>query len=381
MTTSRSARRRVTRRDPRPSAVAAASSPPYHPSWFDRLKRRLETLPGPFWLPYLIVWIVLFVLETLIHWSASAYPIGTARPFHAIFTVMLPGALCLTHALDRLADRSFRTFRPVLHGPEAEADELRFRLTTMSRRRVNMATAGFMVFGVVMEFGPLVSGPSGPSLPTTSAFLDSFAAVQLSPSPASIVFNLILLLLTWVAIGTLIYHTIHQLTWVSRIYTQRTHVDLLKPGALYSLSRISAGTALGMMAITYIILGADRRFFRDPRNLISAAIFAGLAVLAFILPLLGAHRALVAEKSRMLDESADRLKVALAELHKRVDRGNFKEMDALNKAIASLDIERNLLSRVPTWPWQPETLRTVIVALLLPLILWTAQAILARLLG
>lgn len=88
----------------------------------------------------------------------------------------------------------------------------------------------------------------------------------------------------------------------------------------------------------------------------------------------------IAEKGRLLDEASDRMKVSLAELHRRVDQSDLRDMDSLSKAIAGLEIERNLLIRIPTWPWQPDSLRTLIVALLLPLILWATQALLGRLL-
>lgn len=56
-------------------------------------------------------------------------------------------------------------------------------------------------------------------------------------------------------------------------------------------------------------------------------------------------------------------------------------MDTMNKAMASLEIERAALVRVPTWPWDPGTLRTVIAALLLPIIIWLIQYGLERLMG
>jgi hypothetical protein len=56
-------------------------------------------------------------------------------------------------------------------------------------------------------------------------------------------------------------------------------------------------------------------------------------------------------------------------------------MDDMNKALASLETERNLLTRIPTWAWQPEALRGLVVALVLPLVLWLVQALLQRLLA
>jgi len=34
--------------------------------------------------------------------------------------------------------------------------------------------------------------------------------------------------------------------------------------------------------------------------------------------------------------------------------------------------------RIPTWPWEPETVRSVVVALRFPLLIWLAQPRLGR---
>jgi hypothetical protein len=44
--------------------------------------------------------------------------------------------------------------------------------------------------------------------------------------------------------------------------------------------------------------------------------------------------------------------------------------DGLNKAITTLIAERDLVGRLPTWPWQRETLGTVDSALAMPVLLW-----------
>jgi hypothetical protein len=60
-------------------------------------------------------------------------------------------------------------------------------------------------------------------------------------------------------------------------------------------------------------------------------------------------------------------------LHQRLNDGNPEEMDEVNKAIASLEIEQRVISGISTWPWQPETVRWLVTALVLPLVLWIIQ--------
>jgi hypothetical protein len=40
-----------------------------------------------------------------------------------------------------------------------------------------------------------------------------------------------------------------------------------------------------------------------------------------------------------------------------------------------------MLNAISTWPWQPETLRFLVTALLLPLLLWILQYVLQLVLG
>jgi hypothetical protein len=54
-------------------------------------------------------------------------------------------------------------------------------------------------------------------------------------------------------------------------------------------------------------------------------------------------------------------------------------MDALNHATEALVRERDVLDKIPTWPWQPDTIRWLGTALLLPIIVWTITRVLERL--
>ena len=56
-------------------------------------------------------------------------------------------------------------------------------------------------------------------------------------------------------------------------------------------------------------------------------------------------------------------------------------MDNLNKAMASLEIEYTAIKRISTWPWNPETPRLVLAALLFPVVVWLTQWVLQHVLG
>jgi hypothetical protein len=49
--------------------------------------------------------------------------------------------------------------------------------------------------------------------------------------------------------------------------------------------------------------------------------------------------------------------------------------------VATLEIEQNVLRRIPTWPWQPGAVRGLLAALFLPVAVWAIQLFLGRFFG
>jgi hypothetical protein len=86
-------------------------------------------------------------------------------------------------------------------------------------------------------------------------------------------------------------------------------------------------------------------------------------------------------KAERLDQVSLRIEATFTEMHECMDGGEIERLDDLNKVVATLETERETLRAIPTWPWQPETLRSLVSALLLPLLLWTIQYVLNVVLG
>jgi hypothetical protein len=104
--------------------------------------------------------------------------------------------------------------------------------------------------------------------------------------------------------------------------------------------------------------------------------FAGVALVAFFWPLLGAHRLLVHEKQRRQDEINQRLANAFADLECRLDANDLGDIGALKTAIDTLSGRQAVLAKISTWPWQIETMRGTLTALSLPLLVWLIQRLL-----
>ena len=134
-----------------------------------------------------------------------------------------------------------------------------------------------------------------------------------------------------------------------------------------------------VVPVLFVILAPGIR--EQPASLLIALAASSIAAATFLLPLAGIHRLLVAEKARRLADQSRRMLAAIEDLHHRMDQRRLRQMDDLYKAIASLDIEKTTLNKIPTWPWEPGSIRGVAAALVLPLAIWLIQNILTRWLG
>jgi hypothetical protein len=360
--------------------VAETFKPPYPPSWFDRFTAWIDRLPGPAWAFYVLLAVGTIIGISAVHWLEGAYPLGTTKGEQLLIGGSLAYFLGLMHYLDKAAGSAIASFRPFLSLPKAGArssikdratfESLAYQLTTLPRRPALLATLVGLAFTAIALVGDLTSG----SVP---AYLAGSAGTPLSTASVLIAFIPINIL-----IPLILYHTVHQLVQVSRIYTKHARINIYQLQSLYALSLPGAYTALGLILFVYGLWAITGP--AEAANAIQIGItlvFAAIAVSTFAWPLLGAHRRLVEEKAARLADASSHFEAATRELHRRMDSGRLLHMDDLNKAIATLEIEQNALRKIPTWPWQPGAVRAVVAALLLPVAVWALETILGRVLG
>ncbi len=346
------------------TASASAFVPPYPPSWFDRLTVWVDRLPGPAWAFYLGLALAIYLLETVVQWQSGTAPFGSFTPTHTAMAVS-PISLGLGHYLKGYAGRAFDAYRPSLLADAEEGKLIRYRFTVMTRRGALLATLFGMAFGAV---GTLLTG------------VTYMRILRLATTPISFVTNALLGLATWAAFFTVLYMVLRQLRIVSRLFSTRTRVDLFALEPLYALTGLTARAAVSFLVVPALFIILAPAIREEPASLLIALAGSLIAIATFLLPLAGIHRLLVAEKTRRLAEQSRRMLSAIEDLHRRMDQGRLRQMDDLYKAIASLDLERTMLSKIPTWPWEAGTLRGVIAALAFPIAIWLIQLSLGRLL-
>lgn len=341
------------------------TDPPYRPSWVDLLTAWVGRLPGPSWLYYFGLGLVLFALLAAVAWLERLLPVGTILPIHVFLAAVIPFFLALFYYLDKRAGTALAMLRPALAVDEEEYGALAYQLTTLPARPTFLASLAILAITLLTE---RVTEPYLPAI--------------LHGHPLSANLFRLVYLSSWWLFGAFLYHTAHQLRLIHHIYTQYTRVNLFRMKPLYAFSVLSALTAGSLAAIIYGWLAtAPSMPLSDPVVFIWVSIFIITALITFLWPQLGMHRLQDREQERLMDEAYLRLEATIAKLHRQVDEGDLAEMENLNYAIASLEIELNLLKSIRTWPWEPETLQILFTALALPLGLWMIQAILERVLG
>jgi hypothetical protein len=342
------------------AAFSTQTHRPYPQSWVDRLIEAVRRLPVPWWLFYAGLGSVMVVAQAATKWSDGTYPFPTFNPYHMLWVLTSVYLLAVMHYIDNVADEALATFRPALRVNEAEYTDLLYRLTASP------------------ALPTLLASLVGPAYATTSLLNTSperFQLLQLYTSMPASVADGSVYILGWAVITVFVYRTIHQLRFVNSIYTRYAQIDIFKITPLFAFSRLTARTAV------LLVFGVYLHFICTPNlegSPLAVAILVGdvlIALVIFVWPLLGVHRLLEEEKSRLQSENGEQLKATITDLHARIATGDLQEIGGLNQAMQSLVIEQNVLDKVPTWPWNPETPRLLFTAILLPIILYVLQIV------
>jgi hypothetical protein len=334
----------------------------YTPSLLDRFTGWVDRLSIPGWLFYGGFAAVLIALQVLIQWNGT---VGEVFGFPVVYLATIPYVLGLMHHLDTVAAASLARIRPLMTVDDRQYDRLLYQLTTLPARQTALAAA----LGAAFSITTLNWVPH-----TVKVHELHFAETALS-----LHFNHGLTLLIGGILGVLVYHTLHQLRVVQDVYDRCSSIDLYKLRPIYAFSTLSAQTAVSIALIIYAWYAFAPLLFDI--GVAGLVLVTGFSLLTFILPLLTARRLLIEEKYRQLGLNGERQRRAVTELHRRVDAGEMSDMDALNKTMASLELEHTILYRISTWPWERDTLRAVTAALFFPVVVWLTQWVLERVLG
>lgn len=179
-----------------------------------------------------------------------------------------------------------------------------------------------------------------------------------------------------------LYHTVRQLRMVNNMHKRIEAINLFDLEPIHAFSLLTARTSVVLIVLvglaTILNTVLELREVNDLLLLLFATLISMLGIATFAIPLWGIHERLVEEKQRMEAENNRRIVAALFELHRRMDDTDYEDMSQFRNGISGLLSFRAELKQVSTWPWQPGTLRGLLAAVFLPIILWTIQQSLSQ---
>ncbi len=335
---------------------------PFQPDWTDRLIGGINRLPIPAWLFYPILCGLLFLLINGGDWLQGLAPVGAFSAPYGFLALYPIYPLAAISYLDRTAGKAFDFFRPALGLADADAARLRYELTILPARESKIAAViGLATFVAVFAY------PGTPARPIGGA-LSYWTCLAIAAAG-------------FVMTAEMLYHTFRQLRLVSRIHALAHNLDLFHFAPLYSFSALTARTGVVFVLVLAFDLAVNPETLANvPLALLNLVILL-LCAACFVLPLQGMHQRIAAEKRRLESEVNQRVEAIVQHLYGKVDGLDLKDADAVNKTISSLVATRELIARIPTWPWRPETFTAFFSALTLPIIVFLIQMFLKTIIG
>jgi hypothetical protein len=334
----------------------------YSPSWFDRLSTWVDILPIPYWLVYVLMSLILATVGLATLWLAGLEPFGAWDPVYTVVIIQISYVMIVIHFLDKQALLVIDEFQPALKSAEqVRVPELKRLLSTLPARKTLLVCFLFLLFGLGLVLSAVFATDEFGSTVTVS--YNQFGA-----------FTVLVMLLLWWNNGLIFYHTYHQLRVVNYIYTRLTIVHPFHQRELFAFSGFSARTGILFIAMTvpWVI------FDPGPVSLVICIVFSIFGLIAFISPLVGVHNILVREKDRLLDENGRQVEKAISKMMAELENKGEADLSKTNQTLSSLEQARGQIEGISTWPWKGETLRQLITAIILPLLIWLIQFLMAK---
>jgi hypothetical protein len=348
-------------------AKATNRSQPYSPSWVDRLTELIDRLPGSSGVYYLGLWLILILLQILTLWIDIGDPFEGFYPVQAFIPGTIAFMLAFIGYFRKRAKAALEAMRSVLKTEEDQFRDFEYRLTNLPMRETILASLGMLL---VLYLIDVVGEP--------------FWLETRDIAPITTWLFRLIWIGSWWMWGVLVYHTVHNLRLVNKIYTEFTQINLFRTNPLHGLSNLMALSAISLTVLPIGFFASVQLTNLAALDPVVIGLVVGvqlIAAFAFIWPQWGIHRLLKAEKDHYLDEARQDYEKVLREIHRRVEEGEMESVANLSGTLSTIDAEIKSLNKIRDWPWDPETVRWLITALVLPIGFMLLQMVLQRLMG
>lgn len=324
-----------------------------------------QRTPGGGWPLVALLFLVLFISPHLIAWTAGFLPRGEFEALYSLPALFITYNLVVWRWMDHLAENTFNDFGRALRLPSKRVAALLTDFVSLRPSTTWLTLALSLVFA--LGFAAL----TGPLFGTTSGVLYfSYVFFSVLPTPH------------WFLS---IVRQARQILRINALFAEIKTINLFNLWPVYLLSRYAYNLALipvGSAAMAISILMLD-----EPNELIYLmCIYIGsvavlLSLFIFLAPLIGINRRLRREKERILQELGDEQKILFNEVKSAVKSRKSSKITQAREAFAALQEQSEAVRKIPTWPWNPGTLRNLFLPILLPLAVAVIQRYLFSALG
>jgi hypothetical protein len=331
------------------------------PKWLYRFLDWVDRTPGKGALWALVVYLASAGFTHAAAWWAGNLPHFELDANLLFAASWFPSNVLVWLWIDRVARSAIQDFAKGIGKSNAETTRIETDFVSLSP----------IVAALLAGFGAVISYVDAANQ-AAAAGIAQWAAIFIFSLPAML--GGAIELLTTFRLG-------RQLILVNRLYNEVKDVNLFSLWPIYALSRYGYTLALFFILLTVTF---DLILILITGNGFGLAIIAYtliISIVVFLAPLFGISARLRREKEQDLQRLGVQLDQVFRETEAAVRRRQLGKVPALKTAASALKEQIEAVQKVATWPWNPGSLRNLLLPVLLPLVIAVVQRYVLSFLG
>jgi len=321
---------------------------PYKPSFIHKIYNWIDRLPGPYWLFSVGILIVTGLLNLIVAWKAKVLPFGEINWYYVTTGFFISFFIFSNDFIHRVAKNSVSEFVTTLEADESKKHLILFEFTHLPARTSRV----IFILGVVIGlFQGIYLFPTAPEMNP------AFPELEVTMYSLSFGFAFIFL-----------FAVLRAASLIGRLFEEKVIIDIFEQTSLYAISRYAAWLVIVTAIPTYFNFLLTPSYIKTATFLTLVIAYWLIVLVVFWLPLRGVNRKLVAEKRKLLKDVNLRIRNNFDLLHSKMDNDEYKNIADIHEMIITLQMERESIKSISTWPWQSGTLPGLLTAVILPVL-------------
>jgi hypothetical protein len=336
---------------------------PYSPQIIHRFYAWLDRSSISPWIFYPGILLLLGIFANLLAWNNGSLAVGEIDVIHLFSFAWLVESLALGHYVLTIPGPLLDAYRKRLKISAKDYDLLHYEFTVIPAFRGTVFLIIGMGLGLATSLATLENPSAGPQ-----TYIPWLTNIQWILSLGSgVMFT---------------YFIVRQLRRLIKIFAITKDVPFSDMAPIYAFSRYTLVVALGFFVISNV-----NSIFLSPNNFESSLYltqsigFIIFALAIFYVPMRGINKRIVAKKENLQKDVIERIERMFTRIHQADEAEDYRDASAMRNMLQSLNDEKDILDKIPTWPWRPGTFTALLSTLLLPTILSLITLVLENVLG